>query len=611
MGMQKILMRPGLNTQRTPLLNQGGWSSGNLMRFREGLPETYGGWVAFLTTAPLTLQGVPRGCHPWATLAGIASMGVGTQFRLYVIQYGEAYDITPIAQTTTPTNPFTIAGTVVTVSDSGLTVPPAVGDFVEVSGATAVGGVTLTGEYAIQTVISPTSYTITAASSGTGGPGGGTPTLAYLLPNGLTDAIIGAGWGAGTWGTGTWGTPRTSGGTTFLPRIWTIDNFGEQMIANPRGGGVYVWLPASGTSARAAAITNAPTQVNAILVSNGAEQIIALGSIPAGGGAFDPMLVSWCNSGDYTVWLAAAHNNAGNFHLTDGSVIMAGARASQQVLIWTDTALYSMQFIGGQFIYSFQQLGTNCGLIGPLAAGVTNIGAYWMSPLNFMLYNGTTQVLDCPIRDLVYGNLNIAQESKITCGVNSQFNEVRWDFPSAMSTENDSFVIFNYAENTWTYGSNALSFGLIVARTCWSDTSVFETPVAFDATGAGWNHEVGYSAGAAAMPWFLQSGEIDIAEGEQMMFADLMLVDQKMTINGSPDGPQAGSVNYTISAQRYSADPQVAPAQAPYTATPATETIPFRVRGRQLAFLVANPNVVGQFWRLGAIRVRAAPDGRN
>jgi hypothetical protein len=610
--MEKLLLRPGLNSQRTPLLNTGGWSFSNLIRFREGLPETYGGWVAFLTSGATTLQGVPRGCHGWATLAGIASMGVGTYERLYVIQYGQSYDITPIAQTTTPTNPFTISGTTVTVSDPGLTVLPAVGDFVEISGATAVGGVTLSGEYTIQTVISSTSYTITAASSGSGGPGGGTPTLAYLLPIGPVNAMLGSGWGAGTWGAGTWGTPRTTGGTNTLPRIWTLDNFGEYLIACPRGGSIYEWQPATGTSTRASLISNnAPATVNAIAVSNGAEQIFAFGSIPAGGGAFDPMLVSWCNSGDPTTWLASATNNAGNFHLTDGSQIMAGLRASQQIIIWTDTALWSAQFIAGELIYSFQQLGTNCGLIGPQAAGVTNIGAYWMSPLNFMVYNGTAQVIDCPIRDLVYGNLNLQQVSKITCGVNSQFNEVRWDFPSAASEENDSFVIFNYADSTWSFSSNLLSNGLIVARTAWSDVGVFGTPVAFDANGGAWNHEVGYAANGAALPFFLQSGEIDIAEGQQMMFCDLMLPDQKMTTSGSPDGPPAGAVNYTIFAQRYSADGQMAPAQAPYMATPATETIPFRVRGRQLAFLVANPNIVGLFWRLGAIRIRVAPDGRN
>jgi hypothetical protein len=605
MPIKKLLLQPGINTQKTFLLNEGGWSVANLIRFREGLPEVYGGWQPFST---IDVQGVCRGMHAWSTLAGIATLGAGTNQRLYVFQGNTPYDVTPVATTTTPTNPFTttLHSATVTVLDSGQTIAPMVGEFVEISGGTAVGGLTLTGEYVVVTVISSTSYTITAAAAATSAAtGGGTPTLAYLVMPGGADQMPANGWGAGTWGQGTWGTPR-SGATagTQLPAIWTLDNFGEQMIACPRGGGIYVWLPSGGVDTRAVILSAAPTIVNSIFVSNSAEQIVALGTNPASGGNQDPMLVSWCNSGDYGTWIAAAANNAGNFHLTDGSVLLYGCRSAQQNLIWSDTALYSMQFISGELVYSFQQLGTACGLLGPNAAASINGAAFWMSGLNFMWYNGVVQVLDCPVRDIVYKNLNRAQVGKVFCGLNSQFNEVRWDYPSLNATENDSYVIYNFAESSWTFGSNVASGGVAsVARTAWEDINVFGTPLAFDATGASWAQETGYAAGQFAMAWNLQSGDIDIAEGQEMMFCDFLEPDQIMT------GGSLMAIGVTT--QRYSADAPTTAYGNPFLVSTATEYIPLRLRGRQMSVSFSNHyGQIGLFWRLGALRVRMAADGR-
>jgi hypothetical protein len=600
--IQKLILKPGINVQRTPLLQEGGWSSANLIRFREGLPEVYGGWVPFVQTP---VQGVCRGVHAWTTLAGINSLGAGTNLRLYLMQGGAAYDITPIVQTTMPTDPFTtVAGSrTVTVLDPTLAIVPTVGSFVEVSGATAVGGVTLSGEYTVQNVLSSTSYTLTggiaAASSATGG---GTPSLGYLLPVASPQSQPASGWGVQAWGAGTWGTPRSASTGVVPARTWTIDNWGEQMIACPRGGGIFVWLPSGGAGTRAAPLASAPEACNAIFVSNAAEQIIALGSAPAGGGAFDPMLVSWCDYGDYNTWLADATNAAGNYHLTDGSQLMAGARAGQQNLIWSDTALYSMQFIAGQLIYGFQQLGTGCGLIAPQAAGVAGNIAAWMSGLNFMVYNGTVQVLDCPVRDAVYKNLNLAQAGKIVCGVNTQFSEMRWDYPSLNATENDSYVAWNYEENTWTLGGNGTT-GVSIARTAWIDYTVFGNPIAFDANGASWLQESGYSAGGKAMPWFIQSADIDIAQGEQIAFCDWLIPDQIMS---------GGPIGVSVFASRYPGDAVVGDAGNPFRVTAATEFVTPRLRGRQMAIRFDNSfNAIGVFWRLGALRARLARDGRN
>ena len=603
MATKKITLRPGINLQRTPLLNEGGWSSMNLMRFREGIAEVLGGWVRFMTTQ---LQGLCRGLLAWSTLAGVACLAAGTHLRLYLIQLGTTYDITPILQTTTPTNPFTTTAlsNSVLVSDPGLTVALTVGSFIEVSGGSAVGGLTLSGEYAVQSTPTTTSYTINAASAASSGAtGGGTPTISYLLPAGLADQQASNGWGLDSWGAGTWGTPRSTATGSMLPRTWTMDHFGEQLIANARGAGVFVWLPSGGGSTRAAPITNAPTICNSIFVSNGAEQIIALGTTPAGGGTFNPMLVSWCDSGNYTVWTAAAGNAAGSYPLTDGSAIMWGGKAAQQGLIWTDTALYAMNYVGGVLIYGFVQLGSKCGLISPLAAAIIGNIAMWMSGFNFMWYNGTVSEMDCPIRDIVYKNINQAQLGKVVCSINAQFSEVRWDYPSANSTENDSYVIVNYAAQPmeWSYGNN--SQGIVVARTAWIDFNVLGNPLAADSSGNLWFHESGYSAGGSALPWFIQSGEFDISDGQDIMFCDQIMPDQIVT---------NGTVAVWVYAQRFPNDPVVYSPDEPYPVMSNTQFIPARARGRQIALRFDNSFLsVGVFWRMGATRLRVAPDGRG
>lgn len=674
MPYQKLSFKPGIDVNKTQLLNEGGWSFANCVRFREGLPEVLGGWV---TLGIPTLVGVPRGTHAWSTLAGIPTLAVGSNVRLYVVQ---------AVAITVPVNPFTtvMSSPNVTVNDPGAPSTLAAGDTILVSGATVVGGVTPDGPYTVLQVNSPGNYAIILNSSASSAAtGGGTPTIQYAVTTnaeyditpivgntaaiapftttlgsnivkvartagpiniapgalvqissgspvgGLTlsgvysviavfpafftiqaaSAATSSATGGGTPSFGYGISGAVSSGTALSPMgppqalTWTLDNFGEQLIACPWGNTIFVWLPATEGNVRATPITNAPAEVDAIFVSEGAEQVIALGSVPAAGGVFDPMLVSWCNSGDYTVWLASPANDAGDFHLTDGSQLMWGGRAGQQNLIWSDTALYGMQFIGGQLVYSFTQLGTACGLIGPLAGGIVNGLAAWMSRLNFMVYTGSVQVIDCPVRDLVFKNLNTLQSAKILCAVNSQFTEFRWDYPSSSgSGENDSYVIWNFIDNTWTYGSDAAS-GITIAGTAWEDVSAFGNPIRFDALGNGWVHENEdiYSAGTAEMPWSIESGYVDIAAGEEMMFVDQVLPDQILT---------GGTVDVTLSAQRYSAD---TPQTTSGAITSATQFVPgMRIRGRQVAVTFANGGgALNQFWRHAATRIRAAPDGRN
>lgn len=599
MPFVKLLPKPGINTQRTQTLNEGGWSVANLVRFREGLPEVIGGWTAF---AQATVQGVCRKLHAWVTLSSIDALGIGTHLRLYVAEGGQPYDVTPVVQTTTPNNPFTttVGQSIVLVTDAGISgLGLTVDSFVEISGATAVNGITLSGEYTVLTVPSTTTYTVQAAGTAAGsGAGGGTPTIGYLLPAGTADELPSVGYGVGAYGAGTYGTPRSSSAGEFLPSLWTLDHWGENLIACRRDFGVYQWQPSLGLATRAAALSGAPAQAKGAIVAAPAQILIAYGCAPPSGGAQDPMLVAWCDVGSNTTWTPTATNQAGSYRLTDGSQIMIAHRAHQMILLHTDTALFAMQYIGTPLIWSFSQVGAACGLIAPNAAAFLGGIEYWWGLLNFWMFDGTAKPIDCPVRDIVFKNINAAQIGKVFAAVNSQWGEIWWFYPSADAIEVDSYVVVNTQTlaadpaSAWSYGT--------LSRTAWIDGSVFGNPIATDATGAIWSHETGYSAAGAAMPFAVESGYLDIAEGEQFGFIDLVIPDQVL------DG---GPIAYTFYVTRYPGDtPQVF---GPYQVMPTTEFIAFRARGRQIAWRIDNSySVPDTFWRLGAARARIAPDGR-
>ena len=637
MPFQRITFSPGVNQQRTPTANKGGWSFCNLIRFREGLPEVKGGWVAFVAAA---LQGAIRGLHAWATLSGIATLGAGTTERLYVVQGGTAYDVTPAVATNTLTNPFvtTAGSSVITVNDGTAPGGLAPGNFVEISGGTAVAGLTLAGEYIVQSVISPTEYTLTVAplTANAAATGGGSVTIAYLLAVGSVNTLVGTGWGTGTWGAGTWGTPRT-GGTVSAgvapARVWTIDNWGENMIACARGAGsIYQWVAGSGVTVRAAALTNAPAIANGAIVAAPIEMVVAFGCNPPLGGAQDPMLVAWSDEGNNTVWTPLVTNQAGSFRLNNGSQIMQAIPIQLQILIWTDTALFGMQYIQPPLVWSFNQLGASCGAISPNAACVLGGVALWMSSAEFWMYNGTATIIDCAVRDTVFKGMNQAQQSKICCVTNSEWSEVSWNFPSTNSSENDSYVTINLDEmsrsgplNCW-YGGGVAFAGAPFVRTAGIDTNVFGSPIGGDASGNVWSEEQGYTAGGAAMPWFIQSGFVDIADGEDYSFLDLLIPDQILA---------GGACAYTILSIVDPADAQqiiaiqqpgvpevnvggaVCLQYGPFTVGPNTRFLPngvqgLRARARAVALRIDNSlMVVGNFWRMGAPRARITRDGRN
>lgn len=615
MPFQKLAFSPGVNEQRTATLNKGGWSASNLIRFREGLPEVKGGWVAFLL-APL--QGAVRAVHAWATLAGIATLGAGTSQRLYICQGGDGFDVTPIVATNHPTNPFVtmLGSSVVTINDGSAPSGLSPGSFIEISAASAVAGLTLAGEYTVVAINSPGQYTISVAplTANAGATGGGTPAIAYLLPAGRQDAAIGDGWGIGPWGSGAWGTPRSGAvAGTIFPRLWTIDNWGENMIATARGAGttIWYWVAATGVNVRAAALSGAPSIVNGAIVAAPIEMVIAFGCNPPLGGNQDPMLIAWSDEGDNTDWTPEVTNQAGSFRLNNGSQIMQVIPNQQQILVGTDTALFGMQYIQPPLVWGFTQLGAGCGFISPNAGGVLGGVLMWMSNYEIWMYNGQASVVECALHDAVFKGMNRQQQSKICCVVNSEWTEVIWNFPSTNAVENDSAVWINLNElqthgplNCW-YGSGVAFGGPAYTRTAGIDDNVFGSPIGADDSGNVWSEETGYTANGAAMPWSIRSGYVDIADGENYAFLDLVIPDQILS----------GVCAYTFFSI---VDPSDTPQQyGPFVVGTGTRFLPngpqgLRIRARAIALQIDNsPMNVGNFWRMGAPRARIAQDGRN
>ncbi|WP_376956406.1 hypothetical protein ABNQ39_00220 (plasmid) [Azospirillum sp. A26] len=505
MPLNKITLRPGINKQATPTLNEGGWSDSNLIRFRDGQPQTWGGW----TLAASGLSGVARGIHTWSQLDGEGVAGIGTNTNLYIFR-GGGYDITP----------------------SGLAAGPA-------------------------------------------------------------DAATSFGWGASTWGTETWGTPRSVPLVGQQPRTWSLANWGEFLLANPRENGIYVWQPSGATINPATLISQAPQQVRSILVGMPERHLIALGcSDPGATTNYDPLLVRFSDVEDYTVWTATATNSAGSFRLSGGSQIMAGVTATNEHLIWTDKALWSMKFAGAPYYYGFDQLGGNCGLISPHAAVDVNGTTVWMSEGSFFLYRGgAPQTLPCTEHDAVFKGMNRIQSQKIYGALNTVANEAVWFFPSSASVENDSYISWNYVENVWATGS--------LARTCWTDRDIFGYPLATSPEGTLYYHEFGYDADGTPIPWYLESGFFDISDGTPFTFVDRILPDQTLT----------GSALLTLKVADY---PSSTPRSiGPYTITPTTTFITPRARGRQMAVRFESAGQAGTSWRLGAVRINSNPDGRR
>jgi len=427
MPLQKLNLKPGVNRENTRYTTEGGWYESDKIRFRQGTPEKIGGWERISEN---TFLGVCRSLHQWSTLEGLIYTGVGTNLKFYVESGGAYYDITPIEETNTLTDPFdtTNASSIVTVTDPGLGNLLS-GDFVTFSGATAVGGLTINGEYQIISVDPlATTYTIDAGSLATStATGGGTVTAAYQINTGAAIAVPLVGWGASTWGSGTWGVGATS---TKALRLWSQSNFGEDLIFGPRGGAIYYWDASAGLATRAVDLADVvgasgvPTSQNYLLVSDVSRFVFAMGC--EDGGVFDAMLIRWSDQEDATNWTPAATNQAGSLRLSRGSEIVTATQSRQEILVWTDTSLYSLQYVGAPIVWKAQLMGENTSIASENAVAYADGVAYWMGVDKFYKYDGRTQTLRCDLRQFIFNNLNAEQYDQIFAGTNEAFNEIWW-----------------------------------------------------------------------------------------------------------------------------------------------------------------------------------------
>jgi hypothetical protein len=680
MPLTKLQFRPGVNREATTLANEGGWYDCNNIRFRSGYPEKLGGWVTDTGTTSSTLQpttttgyntasfwGICRNLWAWLNLAGFNLLGLGTNLKYYIQNgvEGNFYDVTPIRYTSTNTASFALVAGSSTITVTDASNNAQTNDFVTFSGATStdanITAALLNSEFQITNVLTTNTYTIVAAkkASATGTQGGGAVTAAYQLTTGSDIYTQALGWGAGGWGgyngpsatqTG-WGEPATTGIGIQL-RIWSSANYGQDLIINPSGAAMYYWAVNANPSifnraqnyTASATITTSsgsftcdsttPSLVNYVMVSDSSDFIICFGSNDPSGVVgptyLDPMFVRWSDQQNAGVWLPSATNQAGSYRLSQGSQIVSAMAAQQGILIWTDSSVYIMQYVGPPYVWGFQSMASNTSIMGPNAAASINNTIYWMGYNKFYMYNGTVSTLPCAVRQYIFDNINISQSSQVYAGTNEAYNEIWWFYPSVTgrnsdgsfgtgtpsnpNTLTDSYVVYNYVDQTWYYGA--------MQRTAWLYSPLRQTPVATNYYGQLLYHENGVNDGttnpASPINAFIQSSDFDIGDGNNFGFVWRVVPD--INFNGSyavnpivnltllprqnPGTNYGESNNPSIESQQNYAQ------EREYLIQTFTTQIYVRARGRQMALKLQSLGL-GVQWQSGVQRLDIRPDGRR
>ena len=625
MPLKKILVRPGVARENTRYLSENvgptgvngsyaaGWYDCDKVRFRSGSAEKLGGWEPYSTSYYL---GICRSLNNWVTLGGNKLLGVGTNLKFYVNQGGSYYDITPLRATETLTDPFetTSGSPIVVVTDAagGYTD----GDFVTFSGATAVGGLDLNGEYQITTNTSG-EYSITAASNASStATGGGTVTAQYQINVGPAVVVPLTGWGAGAWGTGAWGVGSAS---TDSLRLWSQSNFGEDLVYCPRGGGLYYWDASAGVSAnRGVNVTSlpgasdVPTKVNITYVSDISRFVFAFGCTDLSSSVLDPMLIRWSDQESVVDWTPSPTNQAGSLRLSQGSEIVAKIQSREELLVWTDAALYSLQYLGAPEGWGAKLVGENISISGPNSVALASGVSYWMGVDKFYKYDGRTQTLRCDLRQYIFSDINTAQMEQVVCGTNEGFNEVWWFYCSANSVVIDRYAIYNYLEDIWYYGT--------MGRTAWLDSGLEAGPVAATYVNNLVSHEVGnddnMEGTPVAMESYITSAEFDLDDGHKFSFVWRMLPD--VTFRGSSaENPaivmsllplkNSGS-GYTTPASVGGSNSASVTRTVNLPVEQFTGQVYTRIRARQMAMRISSTEL-GVAWQLGAPRLDIRADG--
>lgn len=624
MPLQKLTFKPGVNRDQSNYTNEGGWYAGDKVRFRSGQPQKIGGWLQY---GIFTLLGICRQMFTWITTGSDNIMAIGTNKKLYLDSGANLYDITPLQHTSTTlgaaAGPFTATTGSATISVSYSTdtaYNPTAGNYVTFSGATGLGGnitaTVLNQNYKIQTVNTSTKvYTITAsvvAGAGNTNKGGATVTAKYDIDVGPAINIIGYGWGVGPWGRGAWG----SGYVTPLvikQRDWFFDNFDNNLVANIRGGTPYYWTLDALYATRAvplssiAGASDVPTQVTQLLVSQGDKHLLAFGATPYGGGDFDPLLIRWSNQDEPANFTPQVTNSAGFIRVSRGDQIIRAIPTRQEILVFTNGTLNSLQFLGTTDVFGIQELSDNISIAGPRAVTTVSSQAYWMGTDKFYTYSGRVDTLPCTLRNHVFENINYDQLAQVVCGTNEQWSEVWWAYPTANSTTNDAYVIYNHFDKIWYYGS--------INRTAWNDSPLRQYPQAaggVEDAQVVYNHEQGVDDNLLPMSAYIQSSDFDIVDGDQFLLIKRIIPDVEFNGSNMVTNPTP-SVLMTMKPRNFNgSDYNTSPARnvIETSVDVYTDQIFLRARARQMGFKISSSDI-GVQWQLGSPRLDGKPDGKR
>jgi hypothetical protein len=631
MPLQEIDFQPGINKEATDYSAKGGWVDGNLIRFRKGRVEKIGGWAQL---GGQYFLGICRALHSWISLGGTKFLGIGTTWKYYA-EEGDSYnDITPIRSTTSAgdvTFAATDGSSIITISDTAH--GAVTNDFVTFSGATTLGGVitdiVLNQEYQILLVTTADAYQIVAkdtsgdtvvANSSDTGNGGSSTVGAYQINVGLDTYVNSSGWGVGTWGAGGWGSASTISAVNQL-RLWTHDNFGENLIINPRGAGIYEWIENSGVSVRAVSLagrsgaSQVPTVGLQVITSETDRHLVVLGADPVSGGArtgaIDPMLVAFSSAEDELDFEPTTTNSAGDVRLSSGSFIVGGLKSRQEILVWTDTSLYSMTFIGPPLTFAVNLVNEGAGLLSPNAAANSPSGVFFASKTGFNFYNGSVQRLPCTVQEYVFNDIDLNQAFKSFMSINSRYNEIWFFYPSIEdgTGEISRYVTYNYLEQTWAIGS--------MTRYGWLDAGIEDLPIAA-AQSSGqnllYNHETGYDDGLEPMSGvYIESADIDISAGEYDVFVKKIIPDMAfVTETGVSNNP---AMNIVVKRRNFPGQSLITDSTT--KVTPTSTFTNLRTRARQVVFRFESDDdndvndQKGYKWRLGSTRVDLQQSGRR
>lgn len=613
MPFQKLQFRPGIVRDVTAYTNEGGYFDCNLVRFRLGFPETMGGWQKLSNN---TYLGSVRSLLNWVTLDGSNLLALGSNLKYYIEEGGQYFDITPIRDTVTLSGAFAATSGLSTIVVTDTAHGCVNGDFVTFSGAASLGGnvtaTVLNQEYQI-TYIDANSYRITVAVTANGsdtGTGGASISAQYQINTGLDTQVGGTGWGAGTWGRGGWGSATTVSVGNSL-RQWSQDNYGEDLIFNVRNGGVYYWYGAGGNTTRAVTLaslstdTSTPDIANQVIVSDRDRHVIAFGPNMGNSSAQDPLNIRFSDGEDPFTWFPSATNTAGDLRIGSGTKIVRAVETKREIVVFTDVAAYSMQYLGPPYTFGIQQLAANITINGFNSAIAVDDAVFWMGNNNFYAYAGQTTPIPCPVQSYVFNDFNVAQCEKVYAFLSAQFNEVNWLYPSAESEENDRYVTYNYVDKVWTFG--------VLSRTAWLDDGVRTYPIAAATDGYLYNHEYGTDDGstnpASPISAYIETTPFDIGDGDKFSFVRRIVPDIKFF--DSTNSPEASLV---LKTQNYNGSSYVSGSTSSVTRTSSvpidlyTNVANVRVRGRSLIFRIES-NKVGTRWGLGSPRMEIRTDG--